>query len=96
MSKFGLPARVGVDRYDLLVHLVEDVAWVPKMWWAVRARIAALLEVIPRGRRASLRLIITAESIPGWVSPRFEHLAAGSYATSGLGAPGGGSVAVCV
>ena len=38
----------------------------PKMTWADRALIAALLELIPRGRRAGLRLIITPETVLRW------------------------------
>src|SRR5664279_6552840 len=38
----------------------------PKMTWADRALIAALLELIGRRRHASLRLIITPETILRW------------------------------
>ena len=36
------------------------------MTWADRALIAALLELIPRRRHASLRLIITPETVLRW------------------------------
>src|SRR5664279_2680662 len=38
----------------------------PKMTWADRALIAALLELIPRRRHASLRLIITPATVLRW------------------------------
>ena len=38
----------------------------PKMTWADRALLAALLELIPRRRHASLRLIITPETVLRW------------------------------
>src|SRR5664279_418492 len=38
----------------------------PKVTWADRALIAALLELIPRRRHASLRLIITPETVLRW------------------------------
>ena len=58
-------AEILLLRHQLTV-LQRQVPARPKTTWADRALLAALVEVIPRGRRAGLRLIITPETVLRW------------------------------
>ena len=58
-------AEILLLRHQLTV-LQRQTPARPKMTWADRALIAALLELIPRRRHASLRLIITPETVLRW------------------------------
>src|SRR5664279_21492 len=58
-------AEILLLRHQLTV-LQRQTRARPKMTWADRALIAALLELIPRRRHASLRLIITPETVLRW------------------------------
>jgi len=58
-------AEILLLRHQLTV-LQRQVAARPKTSWADRALIAALLEVIPRSRRAGLRLTVTPETVLRW------------------------------
>ena len=58
-------AEILLLRYQLTV-LQRQVDARQKISWANRALIAALLEVIPRSRRAGLRLIVTPETVLRW------------------------------
>jgi putative transposase len=49
-----------------LTFLQRQVAARPKMSWADRAFIALLLDVIPKQRRAALRLIVTPQTVLRW------------------------------
>ena len=58
-------AEILLLRHQLTV-LQRQVPARPKTTWADRALLAALLELIPRGRRAGLRLLITPETVLRW------------------------------
>ena len=58
-------AEILLLRHQLTV-LQRQTPARPKMTWADRALIAAFLELIPRRRHASLRLIITPETVLRW------------------------------
>ncbi len=58
-------AEILLLRHQLVV-LQRQVEARPTLTWADRAVIAALLEVIPRARRAGLRLIVTPETVLRW------------------------------
>src|SRR5664280_225347 len=58
-------AEILLLRHQLTV-LQRQTPARPKMTWADRALIAALVELIPRRRHASLRLIITPETVLRW------------------------------
>ena len=58
-------AEILLLRHQLTV-LQRQTPARPKMTWADRALIAALVELIPRRRHASLRLIITPETALRW------------------------------
>ena len=58
-------AEILLLRHQLTV-LQRQVSARPKTSWADRALIAALLELIPRGRRAALRMIITPDTVLRW------------------------------
>jgi len=58
-------AEILLLRHQLTV-LQRQTPARPKMTWADRALIAALLELIPRRPHASLRLIITPETVLRW------------------------------
>jgi hypothetical protein len=55
-------AEILLLRHQLTV-LQRQAAVRPKLSWADRALIALLLDVIPKQRRAALRLIVTPETI---------------------------------
>jgi putative transposase len=58
-------AEILLLRHQLTV-LQRQVDARPKMGWADRALIALLLEVIPKQRRAALRLIVTPQTVLRW------------------------------
>ena len=58
-------AEILLLRHQLTV-LQRQVPARPKTTWADRALLAALVEVIPRRRRAGLRLMITPETVLRW------------------------------
>src|SRR5664279_543083 len=58
-------AEILLLRHQLTVLQRQHTAR-PKTTWADRALIAALLDVIPRSRRAGVRLIITPDTVPRW------------------------------
>jgi putative transposase len=58
-------AEILLLRHQLTV-LQRQVETRPKLNWSDRALIALLLDVIPKHRRAALRLIVTPETILRW------------------------------
>src|SRR5664280_2104524 len=58
-------AEILLLRHQLTV-LRRNVSAGPTMTWADRALIAALVGLIPKARRAGLRLIVTPESVVRW------------------------------
>jgi transposase len=58
-------AEILILRHQLLV-LQRQSAARPKLAWADRALLAALLGVIPKGRRHGLRLLVTPDTILRW------------------------------
>jgi putative transposase len=58
-------AEILLLRHQLTV-LQRPVDARPKITWADRALIALLLDVIPRGRRWGLRLVVTPETVLRW------------------------------
>ena len=59
-------AEILLLRHQLTVLQRHAVPARPKMTWADRALLAALLGVIPRSRRAGLRMIVTPETVLRW------------------------------
>jgi putative transposase len=58
-------AEISILRHQLLV-LQRRQPRRPKLNWADRALLAALLGVIPKGRRHGLRLLVTPDTILRW------------------------------
>jgi putative transposase len=58
-------AEILLLRHQLTV-LERQVDSRPKITWADRGLIAALLDVVPRSRRAGLRLIVTPDTVLRW------------------------------
>ena len=58
-------AEILLLRHQLTVLQRRSVAR-PRMTWADRALFAALLQVLPRSRRAGLRMIVTPETVLRW------------------------------
>jgi Integrase core domain len=58
-------AEILLLRHQLTV-LQRQVDTRPKLTWADRALIAALVNVVPRSRRAGLRLIVTPDTVLRW------------------------------
>ena len=58
-------AEILLLRHQLTVLQRQHTAR-PKITWADRALIAALLEVIPRSRRTAVRLIVTPDTVLRW------------------------------
>ena len=58
-------AEILILRHQLLVLQRQSTAR-PKLAWADRALLAALLGVIPKARRHGLRLLVTPETIVRW------------------------------
>ena len=58
-------AEILLLRHQLVV-LQRQVGSRPKITWADRAFIALLLDIIPKQRRAALRLIVTPETVLRW------------------------------
>src|SRR5450759_2455585 len=58
-------AEILILRHQLAV-LQRQQPRRPKLTWADRALLAALLSVIPKGRRHGLRLLVTPDTIVRW------------------------------
>src|SRR5664279_5812330 len=58
-------AEILLLRHQLTV-LQRQVEARPKMCWADRALIALLLDIMPKQRRAALRLIVTPQTVLRW------------------------------
>lgn len=58
-------AEILLLRHQVTV-LQRQVGARPKLTWADRALFASLLEVIPRARRAGVRMIVTPETVLRW------------------------------
>jgi putative transposase len=76
-------AEISILRHQLAV-LQRQQPRRPKLNWADRALLAALLSVIPQARRHGLRLLVTPDTIVRWHRDIVRHRLWGARSLPGL------------